>query len=753
MTLCPQCGATMPEDGELCPQCGAALRAQKPDARPEAESAQPASSPKEDHLPEYGETPEQNGTGSEEQAPEKKEQEPENEEAAGEPAEPQRRGWNRERAEKLLHILGAVFTALGLLILLAAALTLFRMHRQQKALALSQLDMGSPVEPLRPQIINYYSRPENDRIRREGQLAFAMDELIVISQAGQSYTDMERFFGERDIRVLGYVELMDVYQLRLPETHTLYGLDKIARELEQEDCIAMATANVLWTSGCYTLPQDPWGGSADWEKADATASNWGLMAIRAPESWERWDAGAARAGLIDLGFDARQEDLRFASLQSGDSRSRAAAEEAENRRHGSAVAAVISAVPDNGLGLAGAAESCLLYAVESGGLVGQMDAFSAIAELTSQDVPTIQLSLGWREELLAEIAEPQSKAREIYWEKPRKLAALALGRLTENDRNWLLILPAGNGLQGRGLDASLGSVFAGIEEESVRRHILVVGAAELDEDNVLRECAFSNRGGRVDLLAPGAGIYTVAPGGGYASRSGSSLAAAYVTAAAAQAWALNPGLDGEAMGQLLVDTADTAVFGSDKGLLNMAAALERASESAETLPSVPEEETARDAYAALLHTGVSLPGRSGAVLRAQRYVLTDLDGNGVEELLLYALDEEEQNASFALYGMKDGELTCLCNAWETCRFALWSNMSLTLEIQDGSHIFAAAEKQSAGYGQTGECFWIGYNGRRISCVEYDRRQKDAQHLILIENSALTEQGIRIGSAEDLLWNR
>lgn len=753
MTLCPQCGATLQEDGRFCPQCGAALRTQEPGALPEAESAQPASSPEEENLPEDGEAREKIGTGSEERAPEMIEQELEKEEAAGEPEEPQRRGWDRERGEKLLHILGAVFTALGLLILLATALTLFRMHRQQKALALSQQDEGNYTEPLRPQIINYYSRPENGKIRREGQLAFAMDELIVISAPGQSYTDMERFFGERDIRVLGYVELMDAYQILLPETHTLYGLDKIARELEQVDCIAMAAANVLWASGCYTLPQDPWGGSADWEKADHNASNWGLMAIHAPESWERWDAGTARVGLIDLGFDAGQEELRFASLRSGDSRSRAAAEEAENRHHGSAVAAVIGAEPDNGLGLAGAAESCLLCAVESGGLVGQMDVFSAIAELTAQDVPTIQLSLGWREELLAEIAEPQSRAREIYWEKPRKLAALALNRLTESGRNWLLILPAGNGLQGQGLDASLGSVFAGIEEERVRRHILVVGAAELDEDNALRECAFSNRGERVDLLAPGAGIYTVAPGGGYASRSGSSLAAAYVTAAAARAWALNPGLDGETLGRLLVETADTAVVGSDKGLLNMAAALARAAESAETLPGAPEEELARDAYASLLHAGVSMSGRSGAELRAQRYVLTDLDGNGVEELLLYALDEEEQNASFALYGMKDGELTCLCNAWETCRFALWSNMSLTLEIQDGSHIFAAAEKQSAGYGQTGECFWISYNGRRISCVEYDRRQKDAQHLILIENSTLTEQGIRIGSAEDLLWDR
>ena len=800
MTLCPQCGATLPEDGDCCPHCGTALPAEEPETAAAAKTAASVPSPEEEMTPETEAAAEEAETeavpvqeeeqkqdaGSEESAekdaeaeaaPESEETgEPEAEsetgadedsalsekaqppaETAGEPeAEPKpekkRRTWDPERGKKILHILGVVFTALGLLILLGAALVLFQMHRQQKELADAQLNGTSPVQPVRPQIINHYSKPENDKIRQEGHIRYATDELILISAPEVSYTDMERFLGEREMRVLGYVELMDLYQVRLPEEHTPYGLGEIARELEREENITLAAINVLWDSGCYTLPEDPWGGSAVWGKTEGKAANWGLMAIRAPESWERWDTGTVRVGLIDLGFDTKQEDLRFAALRGGDSRSRAAAEEAGNRLHGNAVAAVIGAVPGNGLGLAGAAGNCLIDAVERGGLVGQMDALSAIADLTARDVRPIQLSLGWQEELLEQILDPQSRIRELYYEQPRQLASLALGRMAEKGWDYLLVLPAGNGLQGKGADASLGSIFAGIEEKEVRRHILVVGAAELDEENALRQCAFSNLGQRLDLLSPGAEIYTVSPRG-YSRRSGSSLAAAYVTAAAARAWALNPGLTGAELGELLVETANIGVSGSEKKLLNMTAALEAAAEGAQTLPVESEEETALNAYAALLHSGVELPGRSGRTLSVQHYVLTDLDGNGVQELLLYALDEEEQNASFALYGMKDGQLSCLCNAWETCRFALWSNMSLTLEIQDGSHIFASAEKESAGYGQTGECFWIGYTGRRISVVEFDRRQKDAEHLILIENSVLTEQGIRIGSGDDLLWNR
>lgn len=819
MTLCPQCGAALPEDEKCCPRCGAPLPAEEPETAAPAEISAAAPSPEEEMTPENTTGPEEEAkdkespescaeAGSEEEAAPESEaatepqdeckpdarSEPEAEAAADEPIRPpaetaeepegkpesepapepepesepepepkpepepeprpekKRRPRDSERGKRILRILGMAFTALGLLILLAAALVLIQMHRQQKELADAQLNGGSPVQPVRPQIINHYSRPGNDKIRQEGQIRYAIDELIVLSAPEVSYTDMERFFGERDMRVLGYVELMDLYQIRLPEGHTPYGLGEIARELEQEDCIALAVMNVLWDSGCYTLPEDPWGGSANWEKTEGKAANWALMAIHAPESWERWDTGTVCVGLIDLDFDQTQEDLRFSALRGGDSRSRAAAEEAGNRLHGCAVAAVIGAVPNNGLGLAGAAGDCLIDAVESGGPVGQMDALSAIADLTARDVRPIQLSLGWQEELLEQIADPQSRVRELYYEKPRQLASLALDRMAEKGWDNLLILPAGNGLQGRGVDAALGSVFAGIEEDTVLQSILVVGAAELDEENRLRQCAFSNLGQRLDLLAPGAEIYTVSPGG-YSRRSGSSLAAAYVTAAAARAWALNPGLDSRELRELLVETADIAVAGSEKKLLNMTAALEAAGDGAQNLPLESEEEAALNAYAALLRGGVELPGRSGLTLEAQRYVLTDLDGNGVQELLVYALDEDVQNASFALYGMKDGQLSCLCNAWETCRFALWSNMSLTLEIQDGRHIYASAEKESTGYGQTGECFWIGYNGRRVSVVEYDRRQKDAEHLILIENSVLTEQGIRIGSGEDLLWAR
>ena len=130
-----------------------------------------------------------------------------------------------------------------------------------------------------------------------------------------------------------------------------------------------------------------------------------------------------------------------------------------------------------------------------------------------------------------------------------------------------------------------------------------------------------------------------------------------------------------------------------------------------------------------------------------------MDGDGVRELLLYALDPNELSASFALYTYKNGEVVPLGNAWETCRYAAWSNMNLQLQVCEGRFLYAEAAKTSAGYGETGERFWLSYNGRRLRCAQGDHRKEDGEQISLIEDSVLTEEGIRIGSAADLLWDR
>jgi hypothetical protein len=75
-----------------------------------------------------------------------------------------------------------------------------------------------------------------------------------------------------------------------------------------------------------------------------------------------------------------------------------------------------------------------------------------------------------------------------------------------------------------------------------------------------------------------------------------------------------------------------------------------------------------------------------------------------------------------VYSYKNGELVSLGNAWETCRYAAWSNMDLTLQICEGRFIYAAASRNSQGYGETGESFWLSYKGHKLRCVQGDHGQ-------------------------------
>lgn len=71
-----------------------------------------------------------------------------------------------------------------------------------------------------------------------------------------------------------------------------------------------------------------------------------------------------------------------------------------------------------------------------------------------------------------------------------------------------------------------------------------------------RLASFSSTGPGVDLIAPGASVVSLAPGGGFVRMSGTSMAAPHVTAAAALLLGLEPHLTPAAMQQRLLDTAE-----------------------------------------------------------------------------------------------------------------------------------------------------------------------------------------------------
>ncbi len=104
----------------------------------------------------------------------------------------------------------------------------------------------------------------------------------------------------------------------------------------------------------------------------------------------------------------------------------------------------------------------------------------------------------------------------------------------------------------------------------------VIGVGAVDDQHSVP--TFSNRGAGLDLVAPGLAVLSTLPDGRYGYRSGTSVATAHVTAAAALLLSADPSLDADTVRVRLLDTAtEVGVVGWDDasgfGLVNAFEAL------------------------------------------------------------------------------------------------------------------------------------------------------------------------------------
>ena len=133
-------------------------------------------------------------------------------------------------------------------------------------------------------------------------------------------------------------------------------------------------------------------------------------------------------------------------------------------------------------------------------------------------------------------------------------------------------------------------VLGAISDESVRRRIIMVGAAQnlgthkeggffgiggTEVHDGYKVAPFSQCGKIVDVIAPGVGIYSTIKNG-YGERDGTSMAAPHVAGVAGLIFSVRPDIEADKVKEIIRDTA-TGEYGEEKyGLVNAAAAVEAA---------------------------------------------------------------------------------------------------------------------------------------------------------------------------------
>ncbi len=253
---------------------------------------------------------------------------------------------------------------------------------------------------------------------------------------------------------------------------------------------------------------------------------WGMIKIEAPAAWDKYPGGEVTVAVTDTGIDASHPDLdgnlwknpgEIAGNGVDDDKNgvvddvngvnfydgRSSGNPYDDRGHGTHVAGTIAAESGNGIGVVGVnPRAKILSAKFLGGSRGggyTSDAIRAIDYARSMGAKVMNASWG---------GEDDSKALE---------EAIARSGM-------LFVASAGN--SGSDNDGGRPAYPASYELDNV------VSVAASDQSDSLAR--FSNYGScSVDLAAPGKGIVSTVPGGGYKPLDGTSMASPHVAGVAA----------------------------------------------------------------------------------------------------------------------------------------------------------------------------------------------------------------------------
>ena len=284
-----------------------------------------------------------------------------------------------------------------------------------------------------------------------------------------------------------------------------------------DPAIEKANANELVKTDAVSMPNDPLfqGGN-----------QWWLDRIDARDAWQiTTGSSSVIVGVADDGIDLTHPDLAGKVIKSYNFPDETDVSVPSPEGHATSVASCITANTNNGIGGAGLNWNVSL--INGKGFGADESGFSF--DLVRADIFAI---------------DNGARVVNNSWGGPGlDLALLALADYAA-EKDVLLVFSAGNsGSQAPAYPASLSVIYP---------NIVAVGATDINDKVV----GFSTFGQQVDLVAPGSGIWTAQPGGGYRVINGTSFAAPIVTGVAALMLSVNPNLHADEIRTILEGTSD-----------------------------------------------------------------------------------------------------------------------------------------------------------------------------------------------------
>ena len=445
-----------------------------------------------------------------------------------------------------------------------------------------------------------YHEPAAENIVMQGGFGYVNNELLVTLNSADSLPALKEYLAGGGGEVVGEIPLTADYQIMLSGTYSREELEALTEQVKSLPYVERSSLNYAFeledASNQYYPDDKKWD---DWDTTGG--NNWNMKAIDAPGAWVyRNQMGPVNVGVIDGMFYTYHEDLKnvFQEMPLGNVTDMG--EERYNgggnwtdQDHATHVSGIIGAEFNNRKGVCGVAPNVKLYGVDAYSNIVMKysnDGTSYVSDSYWMQIAMVYL-VGEKHCQVINLSQEQGYFATKTMDDWNKNMASFIKRLHDKSKNEFVICKAaGNDAK----DARKG-ILSGIEDSEVESMIIVVGSAAVSgkhsyfgcKHDGYRVASHSNRGSRVDVLAPGgdnestkfpdAQIYSTIPGG-YGYLYGTSMAAPHVAGVAAMIFGIDPSFTAKEVKDIIVSTA-TGSYGSVKEqypLLNARMAVEKA---------------------------------------------------------------------------------------------------------------------------------------------------------------------------------
>ena len=188
----------------------------------------------------------------------------------------------------------------------------------------------------------------------ESGLQYADNQLLVTTVSGVTEQEVQKLIDPYQASIVGRIEMMNIYQIKFPQSYAKEELDQIKEALSSSNKIENCGENhVMDVDIDATYPNDAkWKGK--WKKKNPTGITWGMEAIHAPEAWDYYnEMQGVNVGVYDNMF-YNHEDLKFHGILNNVANL--------NNSHGTHVSGTIGANYNNKIGVCGVFPKARLYA-------------------------------------------------------------------------------------------------------------------------------------------------------------------------------------------------------------------------------------------------------------------------------------------------------------------------------------------------------------------------------------------------------